>query len=124
MSFSVPEFPVVCGIWRNGLQFTDPPSLTAPCNVALGRRTVVLGRNQAFEADAAVVQLLFPRGTDVRDNTQPGGRDVVEVPLGSGRIYEVEYVNDLGTGFSNEHRVALVQKLIPWPAPLPAVFVP
>ncbi len=54
----------------------------------------------------------------------PGGADVVEAPAGSGRLYTVSYVNDSGAGFPNEHRFAVVIKAVPWPAPLPPVYVP
>jgi hypothetical protein len=49
----------------------------------------------------------------------PGGPDTVEVPAGSKRYYLIEDVEDLGKGFTNEHRIGLLVPLAPWPSPLP-----
>jgi hypothetical protein len=71
--------------------------------------------------------LLLPALTDVRpalptDPTDPSGgvtiSDQVEVPKGSGRIYVVLSADDIGKGFPNEHRAALIQMLTtPFPMP-------
>lgn len=45
--------------------------------------------------------------------------DLIECPQGSGRFYEVLFVDDVGKGFANEHRIALVSKVLPWPIPTP-----
>lgn len=124
MPFVVPEFPLVAAIWRAGLPVAGPPSVVSPCNVAFGRRVHVVFDATGLEAGALLALLLFPAGTDVRDNVMAPGADKIECPQGSGRFYEVRYVNDLGAGFSNEHRFAGCEKLAPWPAPLPPVFVP
>lgn len=61
------------------------------------------------------MNLLLPVGTDVRGpqdtvsntdaSTQVKG-DYVECPSGSGRYYVVAFVDDIGKGFTNEHRDA------------------
>jgi len=67
--------------------------------------------------------LLLPAGTDVRDAWCASGEDAVEVPVGSGRFYRALYVDDIGKGFSNEHRAVLLTKrgnaLGLWPTPVP-----
>jgi hypothetical protein len=63
--------------------------------------------------------LLVPAGTDLRDNHNLTGSDVVVVPAGSGRGYFVDQVDDLGKGFANEHRFALLSKAGAWPTPIP-----
>jgi hypothetical protein len=127
MPFSVPEFPVVAAIWGPNAAGDLIFRLTAPCNVAVGRRVT----SQADRAGALQFQilhfLLFPRGTDVRDGfMHPAtGADFIEVPEGSQRWYVVASVSDLGQGFENEHRVALAVKGEvggAWPEPLPPVF--
>jgi hypothetical protein len=63
--------------------------------------------------------LLLPPGTDIRSGVL-GTADDVEVPAGSGRFYEVEFVDDVGKGFANEYRVALLIQTTAWGAwPLP-----
>lgn len=75
-------------------------------------------------------QLLLPALTDVRDFSCLSGNDVVEVPAGSGRWYQVMSVDDAGKGFSNEHRIAWICKIsdrsnsvdfpgLYWPTPIP-----
>jgi hypothetical protein len=68
--------------------------------------------------------LLLPKGTDVRDELNATGRDGVECPAGSGRFYEVIFVDDIGKGFPNEHRGATMEKTFgpgptEWPTPIP-----
>jgi len=124
MPFVVPTFPVMANIWRAASDVAGDPDVVAPCNVAFGKRVTTSAGGGVFELDELAAYLLFPRGTDIRDNTMAGGADRVEVPVDSGRLYRAEYVNDLGTGFPNEHRFAVGVKLVPWPAPLPPVFEP
>ena len=70
--------------------------------------------------------LLLPAGTDIRDSTNYSftvdKTDMVEVPAASGRIYVVEWVDDVGKGFPNEFRVAAIAKASGWglwPSPIP-----
>jgi hypothetical protein len=59
-------------------------------------------------------------GTDIRDLNTATGYDIVEVPAGTGRLYLVEQVDDVGKGFLNEHRCATLSKgLFTWPSPIP-----
>jgi len=122
MPYPIRTFPLTAAIWRAGMPVAGPPAVVTPCNVAFGRRVHVVFDSTGLEAGALLALLLFPAGTDVRDNVMAPGADVVECPQGSGRVYGGLYVNDLGSGFSNEHRFAGCEKLAPWPAPLPPVF--
>lgn len=63
--------------------------------------------------------LLLPPLTDIQDCFNAGGPDTVEAPAGSGRFYLVDMVDDLGKGFANEHRFALMEKTGTWPSPIP-----
>lgn len=131
MSFAVPAFPLVCGIWTGpylSMVFRD----SKECNLAMGRRAyqnylVAQGPTQVFGASPS---LLLPAGTDVRDASTASGDDMIEVPIDSGRWYQVTCVEDVGKGFDNEYRVATLAKaselinseLFPglfWPTPIP-----
>jgi len=65
---------------------------------------------------------LWPPLTDIRDRWSApiNSPDYVEIPSGSGRWYFVAYVDDIGKGFPNEHRFALMGKVNNpvWPTPI------
>jgi hypothetical protein len=66
------------------------------------------------------MNLLVPALTDVRGPQDPVGPDMVEVPAGSGRWYQVVFVDDIAKGFSNEHRTASIFALYAsWTPPYP-----
>jgi hypothetical protein len=46
------------------------------------------------------------------------GSDTVEVPAGTGNWYQVTFVTDVGRGFPNEYRLALLARQAPVPDPL------
>lgn len=132
MAFSVPTFPFKCDI------FTGPANTRVlrvhdvDCNLAWGRRVSdgdVFGNQNEF---SAYMTLLLPAGTDVRDMKVGYQEDIVEVPTGSGRLYQVASVDDIGKGFPNEHRAAIIMpgseaifgtasnwNGIFWPTPIP-----
>jgi hypothetical protein len=128
MGFSVPEMPLAVNIWHN---LTDPdpplgvPDLVTVGNLGQGRRNVgYLAGDDSNDYYVVHPQLLLPLGTDIRDLSCSVIADVVEVPAGTGRFYLVLYVDDMGKGFSNEHRFAVLQKLglnegVLWPQPIP-----
>jgi len=135
MSFSVPTFNLTAGIWTgNNALPTTPPRLTSPCNLAIGRSSrayefrnfTIVRRDRGL---SLISPAFFPAGTDIRDDSCSTGFDLVELPLGSSRWYWVTFVDDVAKGFSNEHRLAVLQKvynyqgfftLVPqWPTPIP-----
>jgi hypothetical protein len=103
------------------------------CNLALGRR--VQQQFQDFDvpedqASSLQMGLLLPALTDLRDQFQGGQNDVIEVPSDSGRWYGLECYDDVGKGFSNEYRLAVISKIaeavdgtayagLEWPIPCP-----
>jgi hypothetical protein len=129
MAFTLPTFDLLCNIFDYPL-FVVPRLANVPCNLAWGRRVGLpfndasagTGDSQAF----ASMTLLLPKLTDVRDwlcAPPSTGADQIEVPAGSGRWYTVIAVDDIGKGFSNEHRAAWIGKtgnaLGFWPTPIP-----
>jgi len=120
MSYTLPAFNLVVNIWHNGTPISNPPDLITVGNLAYGRRVTTQYWDWADSGISSVfAPLLLPPLVDVRDPMTGPGRDTIEVPAGSGRFYEVDYVDDVGKGFPNEHRFALMRKLIPWPVPIP-----
>jgi len=125
MSFSVPTFNLTINIWRFSANInTDPPDVITTGNLAWGRRgaTPVTGGTSSRGFIVAAPVLLLPAGTDIRSGEKGtfGQEDKVECPAGSGRTYYVNYVEDIGKGFPNEHRGAIIIPFdTPWPTPYP-----
>lgn len=122
MGFEVPQMPLTFNAWHhaNGAAPVGPPDVTGDCNLAWGKRVAVpsTGGTGFVGVPLFTMTLLVVVGTDLRDRLEAGGSDTVEVPAGSGRMYECVYVDDLGKGFANEHRGAILYATIrPYPLP-------
>jgi len=132
MAFTVPTFNLAVDIW-SGPWLTASLRISTMGNLAFGRR--VQQQFQDFEVpqvEGASLQmgLLLPAGTDLHDGFQGFPSDVIEVPSGSGRWYGLVAYDDVGKGFSNEYRFALITKIAQnvdpvrylglfWPTPVP-----
>lgn len=131
MAFTLPTFNLTCNI-HTVAGGVNVFRLSSDCNLAMGRRTA--NPNGTVEQDGGLFGLLpillLPVGTDVRDSSCGGEMDIVEVPAGTGRWYQVIAVDDVGKGFPNEHRLATLGKTwgfagngsgltLPWPTPIP-----
>lgn len=115
--------PLTANIWRTGTGPPAPPAVTTPAQLrgpaihTSGQQVLLVGGNQSWPWTPT---LLMPALTDIRDQFVPGGAgDLVEVPAGSGRLYNVVLVEDVAKGFTNEHRLAAIQKTGIWPTPIP-----
>lgn len=121
MGFTVPNFNITCNVWHGPNVPPAPPDATEDCNLAYGRRVNLGPISEDFDS-GVVMTLLLPPGTDVRSVPQSSYGDTFEVPAGTGRFYTTIGVDDIGKGFPNEHRAAI---LIPtpafglWPTPYP-----
>lgn len=131
MAYHVPDFNLVCDI------YSGPPATRSlrlpdvPCNLALGRRVQQLYQSaDSGSFGGAGPFLLVPALTDVRDQYQGLLHfELVEVPQGSGRWYQINLVDDVAKGFENEYRICALAKLAPniaagiglpfWPIPMP-----
>lgn len=119
-NYTLPVFNIQCAIWRFGNPTANPPDVISSCNLALGRRTGHLPSLAAQGGDGqGAMWLLLPPGTDVQDLKNGVGPDTVEVPSGSGRFYQASWVDDIGSGFLNEHRFAELTGVPAWPLPFP-----
>jgi len=131
MAFTVPTFNLTFDLYT-GPYLTRVYRSSPIGNLAWGRRIssyigdwdtdAVAGRN--------IMTLLLPPGTDIRDQSCSPHADVLELPAGSGRWYLSQSVDDIGKGFDNEHRAALIVKIyeglnptayagLIWPTPIP-----
>jgi len=122
VAYRLPDFGLTCNVFTGGpVPPILPPRLSPPCNLAYGKRVSLSGFPTTFFNPnvAYPSQLLLPKLTDVRGPQNGTGPDVIEVPAGSGRWYGVLRVEDLGKGYSNEHRMCLIQPVGTWPTPIP-----
>jgi len=133
MAFTLPDFNLTVDVYT-GPWLTKTLRLSTLANLALSRRVLQIqggfDPSSAVETLTPLMTLLLPAGTDVRDRFQGGPYDLVDAPAGSGRWYVVAGVDDIGKGFPNEHRVALLAKVgasldgtefagLVWPVPMP-----
>jgi len=131
MAFTLPEFNILCNVFT-GPWIGKVLRISLACNIAQGRRVMpfLIGENGAPTLFTTTSQLLLPAETDIRDGSVGGEADIVEAPAGSGRWYSVISVDDMGKGFPNEHRFALLHKIFEamnpllfpganWPTPIP-----
>jgi len=111
MAYVLPTFNLVVNIWHPVVVIPPPgvPNIVTVGNLTPGRRWQwgsAFGMGRMY--------LLLPPLTDVR----VGG--VAEVPGGSTRWYKVFWVDDIGKGFANEHRYAILDADVAnWPIPYP-----
>ena len=128
MAFKLPTFNLTCNIsapdvpWVAGVP-TAPFRLTdQTCQLTFGRRVQVASTGGTTEVGVLTLtmNLLLPKGIDVRGPQDTVSFDMVEVPAASGRWYRVVGVDDIGKGFANEHRSASIYALErSWTAPYP-----
>lgn len=110
MAYRLPNFNLEVGIWHPPIAVpppVGPAAIETVGNLSPGRRVSMLAVASAME-----MWLLLPPLTDIRR------LGYVQVPLGSGRWYQVQVVDDIGKGFANEHRFAIIlQDNANWPVP-------
>ncbi len=130
MAFTVPEFNLLCNVYRGpwATKVLAVPDLE--CNLAFSRRAQLPTAFQTNNEWSVIMSLLVPAGSDIRSLVNAAVEDIIECPSGSGRWYQVGAVDDIGKGFPNEHRCALLFQIsaamlgapytgLAWPAPMP-----
>ncbi|KAL0630409.1 hypothetical protein Q9L58_010743, partial [Maublancomyces gigas] len=114
MAFVLPSFNIVVNVWRvngTGANYAAP-DVTPIANLTPGRRVMQnLAGAGSFTNYDQIMELLLPPLTDIRASWNGLLPDLVECPSGSGRFYNVIWVDDVGKGFANEHRIAQIQYL-------------
>lgn len=112
MPYVLPTFNLAVSIWRTGWVASNyaTPDVSTMGNLSPGK-VVSMNRGASLNTAVAafVMELRLPKLTDIRAAYQANNtEDLVEVPAGSKRFYEVQYVDDIGKGFTNEHRLAVI----------------
>lgn len=125
MAYRLPTFNLSVNIWRGTAPPPGPPALTVSGSFTWYPRYPINGASGSTNPQFTAAILRVPSHVDIRDGFGGGTFDLVEVPAGTGRLYQVNFVEDLGKGFANEHRVAQVTKHVitgfsvwnthPWP---------
>lgn len=119
MAFRPPDFNLTCNVYT-AANFLMPARIAGQACQLRSPQHVHEGSVSTSGAGLTfAMHLLFPVGTDIRDNFQVAGHDGIECPAGSGCQYQVLSVNDVGKGFTNEYRLAIASKTGVWPTPIP-----
>lgn len=110
MSFVLPTFNLFADVYRvSGVGGTyGAPNVHTPANLTPGRRVFLSLAINTVTSPASMMELLLPPLTDIRAAWNGLNSDIVECPAGSKRFYYVVHVDDIGKGFANEHRLALM----------------
>lgn len=106
MGFSLPAFNITCNIFTGPWNTAILRISGQACNLQYGRRGSHFADFPVENEASQIMSLLLPPATDVRSTVCGYVADSVEVPAGSGRIYFVANVDDVGKGFLNEFRIA------------------
>lgn len=115
-NYVLPTFNLAADVRTAGV-FVGAPRLTVNVNLSPGNQVMV--PSAVLVGTGIYMQVRVAVGTDVRDSFNATGEDSIEVPAGSGRFYLCRFVDDIGKGFANEHRLVLCQKASTWPTPIP-----
>jgi hypothetical protein len=122
MAYRLPNFNLTVNIWRFVPGPYPPAAAPDVISVAQLRNEPRSPILRPVNTYVPLWTLLLPSLTDVRGRLGFGssgfGGDIVECPAGSGRVYSIEWVDDIAKGFANEHRMALIIQTS-GPAPIP-----
>jgi len=131
MAYRLPEFNLDVDIY-SGPWLTRVLRVETVGNLSWGHRQHWVDSNAGNVQQGRYtpwMNVLLPALTDVRPGLHTEFGDSMEIPSGSGRWYGVFAVDDIGKGFDNEHRCAVVTQLselaaqgldgLRWPLPMP-----
>jgi hypothetical protein len=131
MAFTLPDFNLTCDVYT-GPWIGKVYRFSVLGNLAWGRRVTpaAFGNFHNDPQTCEQMTLLLPALTDIRYRANAPTNDILEIPSGSGRWYAAIAVDDLGKGFPNEHRGAVVMPVYEatdpaffpglfWPVPIP-----
>jgi hypothetical protein len=121
MPYTLPAFNLNVKCYSFGSYFPNPARLAFMANLTPGRRVSsgIDSGGSGVGIDMMYRYLLVPALTDIRGSFSATGPDQVEVPIGTGRYYLVQDVDDVAKGFANEHRIAWLIISGTQPVPLP-----
>jgi len=121
-SFRKPTFNLTAEVYSQGDYPTNPPRLhLVPCQWrGIAKPTGTL--EQQNLALSIFTEILFDAGTDIRGqfNAPAISEDTITISaLGFAWPFTVFDIYNIGKGFTNEYRVAIVYKQGLWPVPVP-----
>lgn len=133
MAYRLPTFNLTFNVYRCATRYLYPQLPPTAVPVFGGLQGALVAPKRVWEYtffppvlsqffSPAPMQLLMPPHFDVRglECAGTGTPDTVEVPAGSGRFYACLYVDDIGKGYANEHRYAIITAFLnSWPTPVP-----
>lgn len=118
---SVPDLNIMVNVWTGTSLPPNPKRTSYACNLQYAKRFDA--RMAVVESGSLAVMLLnLPPHSDVRSRCCTAVSDLVEVPAGSGRYYDVLAVDDVSKGFPEEYRIAVIIQsttVALWPIPIP-----
>lgn len=131
MAYRPPVLNLVCDIYTFGDYGVNPPRLTSvPCQWRTIGKVTSFGDVIAGFFSFVSTEILLLKGTDLRgyDEGATAENDTVVIigptppapPFAAPLPFLVSFVYDVAKGFTNEYRVGIVNKLRPWPIPIPA----
>lgn len=103
---SLPAFPLLANIWHFPNAPGSPPDLSPKAELRVDTSVKQLVTSGAARQQCLSRSMYVPKGTDLRTSWFGGTSDVVELPAGSGRFYNILDVDDIAKGFPNEFRIA------------------
>lgn len=110
MAYLPPTFNLLCNIYTGPAVVPPmgPPRIAnQPCQLRLYKTGPIV--NASGFTNGMYIALLLPAGTDIRGQIGfVAMADLVECPAGSGRFYTVRTFDDVGKGFANEYRFAIL----------------
>jgi len=118
-TYKLPNFNLAVDIWRGANPTTNPPDVSTTGQLTPGQLVIqasLPGGGGGF--NTVTMFLKLPKLTDIR-STNGGMADVCEVPSGSGRFYNVTFVDDVSKGFATEFRLAILIQQAGWTPPYP-----
>lgn len=124
MPYRLPTFNLTCSIWTFGAYPGGVPRETGvPCQWrTITRLTSVSTGDTSDSSNYTITEMLVPKRTDIRGSQETPGNspDTLVLNVEDGSLPFVIYdTYDVGKGFTNEYRIALVRKRQLWPVPTP-----
>lgn len=123
MAYNPPSFNLTADIYDLADWPSGSPRLTSiSCQWRGVGKAASIYNAVSVTSFSVPTEILFPAGTDVRSlfESATSSYDIIKLYMGgSFRPFRVLDVYDIGKGFTNEYRVAVVVKLAPWTPPIP-----
>jgi hypothetical protein len=125
MAFVPPTFNLPVRIYSHGDWPGNPPRVSGVlgqwrCTAKMTAQTITIAAPTNY---LYLSEILLPKGTDVRGRQDGGANlfDTITIEVAGTELpFTVEDVLDVGKGFTNEYREALVTKVPFWPVPIPS----